>query len=66
MVEAQAHPFAQILQSQQVGDKSFKFFNMAALDDPRYAKLPYSIRVLLESAIRNCDNFNVKSKSMFY
>jgi aconitate hydratase len=63
MVEAQAHPFAHILQSHTVGDKSFKFFNMAALGDDRYAKLPFSIRVLLESAIRNCDNFNVKSKS---
>lgn len=35
---------------------------MAALEDARYQKLPFSIRVLLESAIRNCDNFNVKSK----
>ena len=33
---------------------------MAALEDARYQKLPFSIRVLLESAIRNCDNFNVK------
>jgi aconitate hydratase len=24
------------------------------------AKLPYSIRVLLESAVRNCDDFSVK------
>lgn len=23
-------------------------------------KLPYSVRVLLESAVRNCDEFNVK------
>lgn len=63
MVEAQAHPFAHILQSHQVGDKTYKYFNMAALADPRYAKLPYSIKVLLESAIRGCDNFNVKGKS---
>lgn len=25
-------------------------------------KLPYSIRILLESAIRNCDNFQVKKE----
>lgn len=28
------------------------------------AKLPYSIRVLLESAVRNCDNFHVKEKDV--
>ena len=27
---------------------------------PFAAKLPYSIRVLLESAVRNCDDFSVK------
>ena len=28
------------------------------------ARLPYSIRVLLESAVRNCDGFQVKSKDV--
>jgi len=28
------------------------------------AELPYSIRVLLESAIRNCDDFSVKEKDV--
>jgi len=27
-------------------------------------KLPYSIRILLESAIRNCDNFQVKKEDV--
>ena len=27
-------------------------------------KLPYSIRVLLESAVRNCDEFNVLSSDV--
>ena len=63
MVEAHsAHPFAHILQEHKIGDKTYKFYNMAALGDSRYVTLPYSIRVLLESAIRNCDNFNVKGK----
>ena len=26
------------------------------------ARLPFSIRVLLEAAVRNCDNFQVKEK----
>jgi aconitate hydratase len=33
---------------------------MKGLNDPRYEKLPFSIRVLLEAAIRNCDEFTVK------
>ena len=39
-----------------------RYYSLPALGDERYAKLPYSIRVLLESAVRNCDNFNVKRK----
>lgn len=27
-------------------------------------KLPYSIRVLVESAVRNCDNFQVTTKDV--
>ncbi|KAF5949335.1 hypothetical protein HYC85_011328 [Camellia sinensis] len=33
------------------------WLNLPALNDPRIDMLPYSIRILLESAIRNCDNF---------
>ena len=28
------------------------------------ASLPYSIRVLLESAVRNCDDFSVKEQDI--
>jgi aconitate hydratase len=38
-------------------------YNITALNDERVQKLPYSIRVLLEAAVRNCDNFNVKGMS---
>ena len=62
MVEAQ-HPYAQTQVSDfQVDDRTYKYFSLPALADERYQKLPYSIRVLLESAVRNCDNFNVKRK----
>ena len=37
---------------------------MVALGDKRLAKLPFSIRVLLESAIRNCDEFSVKKSDV--
>ena len=62
MVE-QAHPFAQTEVSDfTVDDKTYKYYSLPALNDARYNKLPFSIRVLLESAVRNCDNFNVKRK----
>lgn len=63
MVESN-HPFAQCAVSDfTVDNKTYKMFNMSALNDPRYEKLPFAIRVLLESAVRNCDNFNIKRKS---
>uniref|UniRef100_A0A6N2N4D9 Aconitate hydratase n=1 Tax=Salix viminalis TaxID=40686 RepID=A0A6N2N4D9_SALVM len=41
------------------GGEFGKFYSLPALNDPRIDKLPYSIKILLESAIRNCDNFHV-------
>ncbi|KAK9268939.1 hypothetical protein L1049_000705 [Liquidambar formosana] len=41
------------------GGEFGKFYSLPALNDPRIDRLPYSIRILLESAIRNCDNFQV-------
>ena len=66
MVEANNnHPFAQTQVSDfTVDDRTYKYFSLPALADDRYKKLPYSIRVLLESAVRNCDNFNVKRRSI--
>eukprot|EP00922_Rhytidocystis_sp_ex-Travisia-forbesii_P061702 GHVS01091398.1.p1 GENE.GHVS01091398.1~~GHVS01091398.1.p1 ORF type:complete len:845 (-),score=109.57 GHVS01091398.1:379-2913(-) len=41
-----------------------KYYSLKALNDPRVEKLPYSIRVLLESAVRNCDEFEVKTSDV--
>ncbi|KAK6784968.1 hypothetical protein RDI58_018423 [Solanum bulbocastanum] len=52
------------------GGEFGKFYSLPALNDPRIGnfsspdKLPYSIRILLESAIRNCDNFQVKKEDV--
>ncbi|KAJ6797625.1 aconitate hydratase, cytoplasmic-like [Iris pallida] len=46
------------------GGEFGKFYSLPALDDPRIDRLPYSIRILLESAIRNCDEFQVTSKDV--
>jgi aconitate hydratase len=60
MEAAPAHPFANIKKDLTIGDKTYHYYDMVGLGDERLAKLPYSIRVLLESAIRNCDEFKVK------
>ena len=52
------NPFAGILQP--LTDTK-QYYSLQALNDPRITKLPYSIRVLLENALRNCDEFAVSS-----
>ena len=54
---SQPNPFKKLAENLSAGGKSVTFYNLPALQDPRFEKLPYSIRVLLESAIRNCDEF---------
>ncbi|CAB4034263.1 cytoplasmic aconitate hydratase-like [Paramuricea clavata] len=53
------NPFSKHLKTVEVNGKNLQFFDLASLEDERYDKLPYSIRILLESAIRNCDEFQI-------
>ncbi|XP_010276105.1 PREDICTED: aconitate hydratase, cytoplasmic [Nelumbo nucifera] len=46
------------------GGEFGKFYSLPAINDPRIDKLPYSIKILLESAIRNCDNFQVTKEDV--
>ncbi|KAI4873103.1 hypothetical protein NFI96_018788, partial [Prochilodus magdalenae] len=41
-----------------------KYFNPQKLEDPKYERLPFSVRVLLEAAIRKCDGFYVKKEDV--
>uniref|UniRef100_A0A0E0E1G7 Aconitate hydratase n=1 Tax=Oryza meridionalis TaxID=40149 RepID=A0A0E0E1G7_9ORYZ len=63
---AAEHPFKNILTTlpKPGGGEYGKFYSLPALNDPRIDKLPYSIRILLESAIRNCDNFQVNQNDV--
>uniref|UniRef100_A0A2P2MJ64 Aconitate hydratase n=1 Tax=Rhizophora mucronata TaxID=61149 RepID=A0A2P2MJ64_RHIMU len=63
---APGHPFKEIFTSlpKPGGGEFGKFYSLPALNDPRIDKLPYSIRILLESAIRNCDNFQVTKEDV--
>lgn len=53
---AQPNPYDSVKKT--LGSKSY--YSMKELNDPRVEKLPYSIKILLESALRNCDEFEVK------
>ncbi|KAF2306305.1 hypothetical protein GH714_016371 [Hevea brasiliensis] len=65
-INVNENPFKSILKTLERpdGGEFGKFYSLPALNDPRIDKLPYSIRILLESAIRNCDEFQVKSKDV--
>ncbi|XP_022100488.1 cytoplasmic aconitate hydratase-like isoform X2 [Acanthaster planci] len=56
--------YSRLKESIRVGDEDLQYFNLLALQDERYDRLPFSIRVLLESAVRNCDNFYIKEKDV--
>jgi aconitate hydratase len=43
---------------------SHHFYKLPALGDSRLSTLPYSIRVLLESAVRNCDEYSVQGQDI--
>ena len=57
---AQPNPYAHTLTT--LGD--WKYYSLRKLDEAKVQALPYSIRVLLESVLRNCDEFEVSSKDV--
>ncbi|XP_033342162.2 cytoplasmic aconitate hydratase [Megalopta genalis] len=54
------NPYNHLLKSITIESKDYKYYDISSFGK-KYDRLPYSIRVLLESAIRNCDNFQVKT-----
>lgn len=61
---AKANPFQRVAAQLKVANKDLTYYNIQSLNDPRLEKLPFSIRILLESAVRNCDEFEVTSKDV--
>merc|ERR1712046_396466 len=49
-----------LLQSLEVDGKTYQYYSLPGLKDNRVNRLPFSIRVLLECAVRKCDNFAFK------
>lgn len=46
----------------EINGETYCYFDIGHFEQTK--KLPYSIRVLLESAVRNCDNFHVKESDV--
>eukprot|EP01013_Petalomonas_cantuscygni_P014532 TRINITY_DN2980_c0_g1_i1.p1 TRINITY_DN2980_c0_g1~~TRINITY_DN2980_c0_g1_i1.p1 ORF type:complete len:908 (-),score=293.11 TRINITY_DN2980_c0_g1_i1:420-3092(-) len=57
-----AHPFEKLRRSISVGGRNIGYFNLGEL--PNVKTLPFTIRVLLESAVRNCDGLKVTEKDV--
>ncbi|GAB67648.1 aconitate hydratase I [Plasmodium cynomolgi strain B] len=54
---SKANPFEKVRRKLGQGDLSY--YDLNEMNDSRIKSLPYSIRILLESAVRNCDNLKV-------
>ncbi|KAF0712523.1 cytoplasmic aconitate hydratase-like isoform X1, partial [Aphis craccivora] len=52
------NPYERFKKTINVSNKNYTFFDLPKFGD-EYNQLPFSIRVLLESAVRNCDNFQI-------
>uniref|UniRef100_A0A8C8Z9Q7 Cytoplasmic aconitate hydratase n=1 Tax=Prolemur simus TaxID=1328070 RepID=A0A8C8Z9Q7_PROSS len=59
-----SNPFTHLAEPLDPAQPGKKFFNLNKLEDSRYGRLPFSIRVLLEAAVRNCDDFLVKKNDV--
>jgi len=58
------NPFDNFKRTVKVNGKTYSYYSMPAFKHPSYEKLPYCIRILLESAIRNCDGLTMTEKNV--
>jgi aconitate hydratase len=56
--------YSSLLKEVTVEGKTYKYYDLLALKDERYEKLPISIRYLLEAAVRYCDGFHVRQSDV--
>lgn len=57
------NPFKFLEKTIEINGENFIYFDISHFK--QISKLPFSIRVLLESAIRNADNFHVKESDVY-
>jgi aconitate hydratase len=61
------HPFKESISTINIGRRKLKIFNLAWLEQQglvNLSKLPYTIRILLENMLRNCDNYLVTEEDV--
>ena len=59
-----ASAFQHLLQSTKTENgQEIKYYDLRLLGS-EFQKLPFSIRILLESAVRNCDDFQIKKSDV--
>jgi aconitate hydratase len=65
MAASSSNPFSsRLLTTLEVGSRSYQYYSLPKLTDARIARLPYSIKVLLESAVRCCDAFAIRESDV--
>ncbi|XP_074108052.1 cytoplasmic aconitate hydratase [Cotesia typhae] len=57
------NPYDNLLKTVVVNSKERSYYDISSFGK-KYDRLPFSIRVLLESAVRNCDGFQVKDQDV--
>lgn len=61
---ASVNPYKDCVRTLSVDGKDYRYYSLPELKDPRYAQLPFAVRVLLESAVRHCDGFQVQKRDV--
>ncbi|XP_064388016.1 cytoplasmic aconitate hydratase-like isoform X2 [Halichondria panicea] len=56
---ATSNSYTGLLRELKVGGELYQYYDIQSLNTDKYKRLPYSVRVLLESAVRSCDGFQV-------
>ncbi|XP_015175762.1 PREDICTED: cytoplasmic aconitate hydratase-like [Polistes dominula] len=57
------NPYKNLVKTLECGSKQYRYYDVTQFGE-KYDRLPFSIRVLLESTVRNCDGFQVKTSDV--
>lgn len=60
--ESSQNPFKFLEKPIEINGETYHYYDISHFE--QISKLPFSIRVLLESALRNCDNFHIKESDV--
>ncbi|KAL1447727.1 hypothetical protein MTO96_028399 [Rhipicephalus appendiculatus] len=61
---ANVNPYSDCVRTLDVDGKKYRYYSLPDLGHAHYGHLPFAVRVLLESAVRHCDGFQVKKRDV--